>query len=221
MINLTLALYAEGVTDTGFLPVLIQRTVQQLLAERGRQTTDVSEPFVIDGNVHALPRQAERILAAARHAAGYHALLIHADADHPQPDRALRERVQPGIDLVQHSTEAVCRHLVPIVPVQTTEAWMLVDPDALRAVIGTAATNADLGLPYLHEIESIADPKQLLQQAVRIAEVHRRTRRKIVVSTIYRPLAERLSLQSLKRIPSYQQFVDDMLAVLIKLNLAQ
>jgi len=221
VINLTLALYAEGATDKGFLPVLIQRTVQQLLEEKGRSVIDVSEPFVIDIDADEASRQADRILVAARRAMGYHALLIHVDSDYPQPDRAMRERVQPGLDLVQQSSEQLCRDLVPVIPVQMTESWMLADPDTLRAVIGTDATSAELGLPHLHEVESLADPKQRLQQAVRTAGLRRRTPRKIEVGTIYRPLAERLSLQELQRVPSYQRFTGDMLAVLVALNLAQ
>lgn len=122
MNSLVLALYAEGRTDERFLPVVIQRTAEQILAQRGCQVVDVPDPIVVDGSIDREHRgRAERILEAARRARGYHALIVHADADHPTPDRSIEERIQPGLHLVHRSEEAVCRQLVPIVSVQMTD----------------------------------------------------------------------------------------------------
>lgn len=49
MTTLVLALYAEGRTDERFLPIVIQRTAEEILAQRGRTTVYVLEPIVLSG----------------------------------------------------------------------------------------------------------------------------------------------------------------------------
>jgi hypothetical protein len=46
MTTLVSALYTEGPTDEKFLPIVIQRTIQQILIERGRMTVDILEPIL-------------------------------------------------------------------------------------------------------------------------------------------------------------------------------
>ena len=221
MTTLVLALYAEGRTDERFLPIVIQRTAEQLLVQRGRITVDVLEPIVLNDIKDRASTQAERILEAARLSSGYHILIIHADADHSTPERALNERIQPGVKLVQQSKEPVCSRLVPIIPVRMTEAWLLADPEALRVVIGTDLEIQSLGLPErAHQVESILDPKQALREAIQRALAHRpRRRRRIDLGTVYEPLARQISLKRLDAVPAYQLFVTYMTETLIGLNL--
>jgi hypothetical protein len=226
MMTLVLALYAEGHVDERFLPVVIQRTVEQILQQRGQTVVDVMEPITVN---HTIDRQfatrAERILEAARRSAGYHALVVHADADYPTSERALTERFWPGLERVSQARlnrQTVCDHLLPIVPVQMTEAWMLADPEALRVVVGTAAQGQELGLPaHAHEVESDPYPKRTLEQAVHNALASRPKRRqRIVLNTIYEPLARQISLERLEEVPAYRRFVADMTDVLIALHFA-
>ena len=224
MNSLVLALYAEGRTDERFLPVVIQRTLEQILAQRSRQVVDVPDPIVVDGSIdREYSGRAERILEAARCAHGYHALIVHADADHPTPERAMEERIRPGFDLVRQSAEAVCRQLVPIVPVQMTEAWMLIDSRALREVIGTALDAHSLGLPqHARRVESDPDPKHTLNQVIQIALANRpRRHRRFDIGALYEPLARQISLAQLQAVPSYSRFVGDMTDLLIDLHMAK
>jgi hypothetical protein len=224
MIALVLALYAEGRTDERFLPVVIRRTVEHILAQHGRIDVDVLEPIIVNHNIdRKFSTRAERILEAAHRAHGFHALIVHADADHPTPERALKERFMPGHDLVQKAKDRVCNRLLPIIPVRMTEAWMLVDSEALRKVIRTNIDEQALGLPTrARQIESDPDPKQTLHQILQNALAHYpRRRRGIVLGTIYEPLARQLSLERLSALPAYQQFVKDMTETLIILHFAQ
>lgn len=224
MTTLALALYAEGRTDERFLPIVIQRTAERILYQRGRKPVDVFGPVVLNHNiVRTFKGRAECILEAARRSAGYHALIVHADADHPSPDRAAIERIQPGFDLVHRAKESVCHQLLPIIPVQMTEAWMLADPEALRQVIGTNLETQALGLPaQAHLVESDTNPKQTLNQALQCALAHRpRRRRRIDPGTVYEPLARQINLERLGAVAAYQRFVHDMVQVLIALHLAE
>jgi hypothetical protein len=51
MSTLVLALYAEGRSDEAFLPIIIQRTAQHILDQRGRANTYALEPFVVNGAI--------------------------------------------------------------------------------------------------------------------------------------------------------------------------
>jgi hypothetical protein len=226
MTALVLALYAEGHADEGFLPVIIQRTAEQVLARRGRTVVDVLEPISLNHTIdRQFPTRVERMLEAARRASGYHALIVHADADYPTPDRALLERFSPGQTKVRQARqvqESVCEHLVPIIPVQMTEAWMLADPDALREVIGVNLTTDAIGAPmHPHQVESDPDPKQTLNAVIEKALTQRaRRRRRIALRSIYEPLARQISLARLIGVPAYQQFVADLTQTLVALGLA-
>lgn len=224
MTTLALALYAEGRTDERFLPIIIQRTAERVLYQRGRTPVDVFGPVVLNHDItRTFKGRAECILEAARRSAGYHALIVHADADHPSPDRAAAERIQPGFDLIRRAKESVCHQLLPIIPVQTIEAWMLADPEALQQVIGTNLDAQALGLPaQAHQVESDTSPKQTLHRTLQRALAHRpRRRRRIDPGTVYEPLARRIDLERLGAVAAYQQFVHDMIEVLIALRLAE
>jgi len=221
--TLVLAFYAEGMTDERFLPTIIRRTAEDLLAARGRTSVEVLDPFVID---HGIKRrfhtQEDRILAAARAAAGYHALLVHADADHATRDRALNERYLPGFRRVQASPQGACSTLVPLIPIHMVEAWMLADMDALRDVIGTTADAQQLGLPpTIHQIEDNPDPKALLHQVIRNASAGQTRRRRVKASEVVEPLAQRVRLDRLGTLAAYQQFRGDLLQALIAERLAE
>lgn len=136
----------------------------------------------------------------------------------------MNERIQPGFDLVQQAQtkDRVCNQLVPIIPIQMTEAWMLADPETLRTIIGTDIQVQMLGLPgRAQQVESDSDPKRTLSQAIQNAYAQRSRRRRIELGALYEPLARQISLDRLGTVPAYQQFVNDMTRVLIALRLAE
>jgi hypothetical protein len=222
MMRLALALYAEGNTDNHFLPLIIRRTSRKILAEHEQSHMNVApiEPIKLTEKKHT---RDENILQAARQAVRYQALIVHSDADYPSPERALKERILPGFHLVQqHTKGSVCEKLLPIIPVQMTEAWMLAaDHDLLREVIGTSIRAQDLGLVNrVRLVESDPDPKQTLKQIIHRAYTERsRRHREVDLSSLYAPLGRRISLDRLSNVPSYKRFVDDLTATLRTLNL--
>ena len=123
---LTLGFYGEGSTDYAFLQPVIQRTVEQILAEHGRGETDIFV-YLIQLAKEDKEDRAMSILHAARNAYGYDILIIHSNADSPTANKAMHERFEPGQQRVKQTKESVCRHLVPIIPIQAIEAWLLAD----------------------------------------------------------------------------------------------
>lgn len=213
MPTLVTALYAEGRSDERFLPIIIQRTAVRLLCEHAHQPVDVLEPQLLY-SVDAGARREERILDIARQAHGHHLLFVHADADDATPARARQERIRPGFEAVARSRQAgaaVCAVLLPVVPVQMTEAWMLADGATLRDLIGAGTCVLDLpARPAL--VEHIADPKARLRQALAAvaAARPRRRRREHQLADLYEPLARQIDLARLRLTPSFAQFWDDL-----------
>ena len=215
---LVLALYAEGSTDNRFLPPIIQRTAERIITEYGQDLVDVSELVIVPKQ--QCQHREECILNAARHVHHCHALIVHSDADGRTLDRALSERIQPGFDLVYRTDKAACKHLVPVIPVQMIEAWMLADHGALCAVIGTDLSPQKLGLPNRPtEVERDANPKQTLREVIQKAVSHRpRRRRQFDFSNHQEYLAHMINLDTLNSVPSYREFVVNFKKTLAELK---
>jgi hypothetical protein len=214
---LSLALYCEGNTDKRFLPTVITKTSKQILDKHKRNSVQVLPIQVIEIEKK---RQREAILLAAKRAVGYHILIVHADADHPKADKARLERFEPGYKLVQQTNEDVCKDLLPIIPVQAIEAWMLADYELLLEEIGTKMNAYDLGIPTKASlVESIAKPKRKIYEVVRKAYASRSKRqREVDIDFLSESIGERISLERLRQVPAYQQFVNDLTETLKKLN---
>lgn len=206
-----LALYAEGSSDHRFLDVLLRRATEALLISRGFQVqvSDVQRLEIPDDE--ALKTRATRIARGAANIQGaFHLLFVHADGGN-DPARARCERVDPGIEAVKKELGTDRREAVGVVPVRETEAWALADADALRSVLSSARSPADLGIPTdANEIEALPDPKRQLDLVVQRARGGRRGIRVRRASFFLDRLAERIDLASLRRLRAYRAFEDEL-----------
>lgn len=220
MKTLSLALYCEGSTDRRFLPPIIARTSRRLLDNFQRFDIEVLPISLVQSESK---KQKEAILLAAREAAGHHLLIIHSDADYPNENKARTERFEPGYQLVQQAKEPICKDLVPIIPVQAIEAWMLADYEQLQIEIGTKMNAQSLGIPEkARQVETIAKPKQKLREVVQRAYADRTKRhREIEIDILYQPFGEHVRLDRLAEVPAYQRFVSDLTLALRTLNFIQ
>jgi len=215
---LVLGLYAEGPTDNRFLPVVIQRTSELVLAQYDCTDIEALEPIVIKKDP-GISSRGECILQAAREAAEYHALIVHSDADNRTYKQALIELFNPGYELVQRMEGNLCKDLLPIIPVRMVEAWMLADHETLREILRTSLATRDLGLhDKPRQVELYQDPKEALKQAVQKIYPNRPRRWSRIMGELYAELAPEISLERLSEVPAYQQFKADLIATLKKLN---
>ena len=163
---LGLALYAEGRTDDRFLGPVLRRLCEEVCAA-SPHLVEFNDEVLILPDVAKLKqaRRDERIIGAALQAKGAWSLLfVHADAD-GDASKARHERVQPALDKLRAAFDRSCQGIA-VIPVQTIEAWMLCDGDALRKVFGTTLNDKALGLPSSSSaLERLADPKQYLEAA--------------------------------------------------------
>lgn len=140
-------LLREGSSDDGLVPHL-----QRLVIEAG---ADEVAGTVRDhrGTVSA------KLAALLNDGVLPDLVFIHRDSDSPDHTVRYQEIVEAaGV----HGLEVV----VPIVPVQELEAWLLLDEAEIRRVVGRPSGRGSLGLPAAGKVESVSDPKRLLQDAL-------------------------------------------------------
>jgi len=101
----------------------------------------------------------ERVLAASR---WYPCdiLFIHRDAERQPTEYRLRE-IRDAVQGQGGGPPYVC-----VVPVQTSEAWLLHDEMAIRRASGNPRGRLRLNLPAVARIESVREPKTVLRSAL-------------------------------------------------------
>ena len=216
---LGLALYAEGATDYRFLSPLLLRLCEDICLRHASQPVDVSGVLALDDRpgMRKMPRE-ERIADAALDADGsWDVLFVHSDGE-GDPARAVRERIAPALTRLRN-TGLLHAEGVAVVPVRETEAWVLTDGDALRAVFGVSLDDAALGLPAPGAVvESVANPKKRLDLAFAATRPGGR-RARAGAAPLLNALGERVSLPQLRAVPSFRAVENDLIAALRRLGL--
>lgn len=207
---LGLALYAEGPTDYQFLGPLLPRLCAHLCATESKASVDVGEvvPLNHPDTLKGRPRDERIAAAAAMHEGAWHIVFVHVDGS-GDPDKARSQSVQPALDAL-HSRFPAAAPGVGVVPVRETEAWLLVDGDALRSVFGVNLSDAQLGLPSpRHTAESCIDPKAVLNAAF-LATRPTGLRRRKGTAPMLTALGDQVSLESLAHLPSFRRLTEDL-----------
>lgn len=153
------ALLAEGSSDKALLPLL-----RWVLAEL--TSSDVRLEWIDLSGFPNRPSSLRGKVEAASVICRSDILFIHRDADN-QPTQWRYDEIRDAVGERPH---------VGVVPIRTTEAWLLIDHATIRIAAGRVSGTEDLGIPPLSRIESIADPKSVLREALRRA--HRATGRR-------------------------------------------
>ena len=147
--SVSFAFLCEGSSDTGLIAHL-----ETLLVHFGAQEA-TGMPDTRKGTIPARLRQ----LLTEETGTGIDMVFIHRDSD--GPDRNGREReIRRGVE------ESGFPHpFIPVIPVQETEAWLLLDEQAIRDVVASKGKQP-LRLPKPNAIEGTRKPKEILQKAL-------------------------------------------------------
>lgn len=212
----------EGTTDIRFLSSIIQRTFVEIGFECVMEI-EILEPIIY------IPKSKNntfinQILTCSEeaHNNGVMAFCVHVDADSNNDSDVLQTRIDPLLQEIEINISKICKNIVPIIPVQMTEAWMLADKQLLKDEIGVpASSDAHLGLHRAPE--TIADPKAIITEAIRIARepMVRRRRKDLTISELYQPIGQKMSLEMLDALPSYLKFKESVRSAYRKLNYLQ
>lgn len=182
----------EGKADYEFLIPVIERMLRNLLPQSAVQGNRID---YVEGN-----NQTEKIINFVKQQRGYQLLFFHHDADSSGTQAAYDAYFAPAFQHLQAA--GITEPLIPVIPVRNTEAWLCADFVAFQETIGTDKSAEELGFPAVpHQVETIQDTKALLREAISRAKS---PRRRPALDEIYRPIAERIKLDILRKIPAYQ-----------------
>ncbi|MGV0041600.1 hypothetical protein [Mycobacterium colombiense] len=198
MRDLQFALVREGKSDDG-----LTFPIRKLLAQAGVPGV-IGEARTYTGNTRT---KLEQVLAEG---VVPDLIFVHRDADAPDPAERRAEIIETAIELG-------CRDkVVAVVPVQETEGWLLTDDSEIRAVVGRPSGRTRLSLPAVRRIEATSNPKEILEEACRIACEKSGARLQKVsdrFSTHRAILLERLDINGpINELVSWRRFVEDLTA---------
>jgi len=144
-------------------------------------------------------------------------LFVHRDAE-ALPGEARKREIDEAVARMGASTGVRVPH-VCIVPVRMTEAWLLCDEDALRNAVGNPAGRSALSLPTSARLERIDAKDALFRALEAAAELGARRTRRFLPQQFRHRVAESLSsVASLRALPSFRMFEDELRAQLIRLT---
>ncbi len=201
-------LVGEGPSEEGLVP-----HIERLCIECGaNEVIGVAPDFaMIPG--HRGHSVAEKLRTVVEYERSANLIVIHRDADNRDSEPRHRE-IRAAVEEVELSCEWVA-----VVPVQETEAWLLVDQDAIRAVAGRPSGRVALGLPSAGRVEEQHDAKQALKRALVAASEltgRRADRFRSHFSMKRRQLLQQLVPGgALENVPSWRRFRDELATALV------
>lgn len=219
MKQLFIGLIAEGTTDIRFLKNIIYRSFQELSWQCNNQI----EIFEIREIAAIGDGFTDKMLAASNCASqnGISILCIHADSDSNSTETVMRNKFSPFFEVLRNMPEnEYCKYIIPTIPIQMIESWMLADKELLKQLINAVRErDVDLGIDRLPE--TYANPKSTIENAIRIAMSgqSKRKRNQISISDLYEILGNRLELNKLRTIPSFVSFESNIIKVFKEMNL--
>ena len=211
MRELRAALDAEGPSDALFLPRVLTRALEDtcLSMSVDLEVRDVSVLRVRRGGGHRV----DDACAEAKKRPD-HLFFFHYDGT-ADSSREKRKHWEPFV--AEWRQRLGDRALVAVVPVREMEAWALADKAALLAVVGSdwpgrGFFQADRPA----DVERLEDPKFILQEVSKRGRGRRRRARK---PEEYLPrIADELSLEALRDVPSFRQWSVDTVEALRKMR---
>ena len=194
MKSLRFTLVSEGSSDRALLPVLEWAITQH-------EEVGVTSNWA---DLRKLPNPPKTLEAKIRDAMELYPcdlMFVHRDADRVGIASRVRE-IEKALSAVQNPP-AVC-----VVPVRTTEAWLLFDEATLRRAAGNPNGSTPLELPAGTAVESLPDPKKSLMDALRTASEHkgRRLQRFQAEPAIHRIAKLLQDFSPLRDLPAFQAF---------------
>lgn len=141
---------------------------------------------------------------------------VHRDADSRDP--------QPRYDEIQKATREIAADLryVAVVPVQATEAWLLLEESEIRKIAENPGGSNSLDIPHPSVVENTVDPKERFEEVVLEASELRGRRRDRIRRNLpqkKRQLIDGLDPRgSVSEVPSWRKMFSDLQSLIDQLK---
>jgi Domain of unknown function (DUF4276) len=145
-------LLTDGPSDTPLADHLAR-----LCSARGRQVRITTPDLRLLSRRVGLTVE-DRLRTILQLDSNYDIVFVHRDSEGQNP-QLRRQEIADAFTAVRCALPAV-----PIVPIRMTEAWLLIDEQAIREVAGRPTGRVDLNLPPVNRVEEVPDAKRLLAE---------------------------------------------------------
>lgn len=221
MQQLFIGLIAEGTTDIRFLKNVIFRSIQELSWGCYNQL-EIFDVITITASGDSF---VDKMIEASKNAQEYgiSILCVHADSDAQTIKDVMQYKFHPFISTLNElSDEDYCKHIIPTIPIQMIESWMLADKPLLKRLIN-AKDISDTDLEIEKAPESYSNPKTVIENAIRksMEGQPKKKRDQISISDLYELMGNSLSLEALRTIPSFIQFEKNIVSTFKEMGLMQ
>lgn len=152
-------LLGDGVSDRSLIPIL-EWTLAAIpdLASRGI-VAQVADLRAFDPPARSLT---DRLTHAIRYFP-CDVLFVHRDAEGQPQEWRIAEVRKAAAD------SGISCSCLPVVPVQMTETWLLINEAAIRRAAGNPHGKVPLDLPSITRLERIVNPKGYLSECLKLA----------------------------------------------------
>lgn len=176
MLEITYTLLGDGTSDRALLPI-IDWTLRQHLPSQLFQSQWADFSLLPD------PPPSGKLSERIKQAIDLYPcdwLFVHRDAERQAIADRHQEIAEAWGKIGRWSEN---RLVISVVPVRMTEAWLLFNEQAIRMAAGNPSGRQPIALPPLRTLETLPDPKQVLQGLLREASgLNSRQLRKFNVS---------------------------------------
>ncbi|MCY0967955.1 DUF4276 family protein [Chryseobacterium wangxinyae] len=208
----------EGTTDKVFYKSIIERTISNILCKYSNKDVEIIlTPFNKDGD--SFVEQAIESITKGYLENSIDIFYIHSDADDSTTDDVIKNKFEPLLKAASSIEEISRCEIIPIIPVYMTESWMLADFDLFKKEISTTKTKAQLSLSG--KPEQFTDPKLKIIEALRITnnELPKKRRKDLLISDLYQIIGQKIGIDKLMTLDSFNKFYLNSFEFLKKLNL--
>jgi hypothetical protein len=211
---LSFGIFCEGNSDRAYLNVLVPRSIENLIISEGERKIDIaSQPIEIPFKNRTIEDVAN---AACQAKDAIHLFFVHADTGGRGQQQGINQRSLAYCEAMNRICEWPCVRCVVIAPRHETEAWVMLDQDAVAQALGFQGALTDYGMPQnARESERLEDPKSTLNT---IIESVRGRRRRDSATDLYPAVAGRQSFDSLRTAQSFVAFEERLRAALRSLG---
>ena len=136
-------------------------------------------------------------------------IIIHRDAERDSVDIRQRE-IESAVRQIFGNTELP--YHTCLIPVRMTEAWLLINEQAIRIASGNRNGNVSLNVPRLRDLEALPDPKQILFELIQQASglSGRRLKKLNVHQSAIRVTEHIEDFSPLRSLPAFHRFETEL-----------
>jgi hypothetical protein len=143
-------------------------------------------------------------------------VFVHRDAESSRQDDYQNRSAQIQESYDRTNQLGAISKLVKMIPVRMMEAWLLIDEYAIKMASGNRNNAMDLNLPPVNRLETISDPKKMLDDLIKGASgLHSRRLDKLNVREAVHRVAENIDdFSRLRQLSAFNKFEEDLKRVL-------